>query len=462
MSKSPTPILIIDDDPDVVTAARLLLKQAYSDVHTENDPYRLNTILKQQRFDVVLLDMNFKAGASSGEEGLRWMNKILRQSPGTSVILMTAYGDVQLAVQAIKGGAADFVTKPWDNARLLETVAIAAKAAQEERQEQGLHPTSEHSGSPASALGDQGPTIIGGSAAMERVFTTLRKVGKTDANVLILGENGTGKELIARALHQASPRVNRVFVPVDLGAIPESLFEAELFGHKKGAFTDAREDRPGRFEHAHQGTLFLDEIGNLSLPLQAKLLTVLQNRQVVRVGTNTPINVDIRLVCATNMPLHEMVRDGRFRQDLLYRINTVEVPLPPLRERGEDILQLAHHYLAVYSAKYQTATRHISPATRHKLFQYHWPGNIRELQHAVERAVIMSEGDTLQPEDFILSEPQPAFDPLDSTPNLNLEEVEKVAIRNAVLKHQGNLSKAAKELGLGRTTLYRKMSRYGI
>lgn len=456
MSKSPTPILIIDDDPDVVTAARLLLKQAYSDVHTENDPYRLNTLLKQQRFDVVLLDMNFKAGASNGEEGLRWMNKILRQSPGTSVILMTAYGDVQLAVQAIKGGAADFITKPWDNARLLETVAIAAKAAQEERQEQGQHPPVE----PISS--DQGPTIIGASPAMERVFTTLRKVGKTDANVLILGENGTGKELIARALHQASPRVNRVFVPVDLGAIPESLFEAELFGHKKGAFTDAREDRPGRFEHAHQGTLFLDEIGNLTLPLQAKLLTVLQNRQVVRVGTNTPINVDIRLVCATNMPLHEMVREGRFRQDLLYRINTVEVPLPPLRERGDDILQLAHHYLHVYATKYQTPTRHIAAATRHKLFQYHWPGNIRELQHAVERAVIMSEGDTLQPEDFILTEQQPTFDTLDSPANLNLEEVEKGAIRNAVLKHQGNLSKAAKELGLGRTTLYRKMSRYGI
>lgn len=459
MSKSPTPILIIDDDPDVVTAARLLLKQAYSDVHTENDPYRLNTLLKQQRFDVVLLDMNFKAGASSGEEGLRWMNKILRQSPGTSVILMTAYGDVQLAVQAMKGGAADFVTKPWDNARLLETVALAAKAAQEERQEQGLSPSAD---APASPQGPDGPTIIGGSSAMERVFTTLRKVGKTDANVLILGENGTGKELIARALHLASPRAQRVFVPVDLGAIPESLFEAELFGHKKGAFTDAREDRPGRFEHAHQGTLFLDEIGNLSLPLQAKLLTVLQNRQVVRVGTNTPVNVDIRLVCATNMPLHEMVRDGRFRQDLLYRINTVEVPLPPLRERGDDILQLAQHYLAVYAGKYQTPTRHIATATRHKLQQYHWPGNIRELQHAVERAVIMSEGDTLQPEDFILAEPQAAFDPLDTSPNLNLEEVEKVAIRNAVLKHQGNLSKAAKELGLGRTTLYRKMSRYGI
>ena len=455
MTKSSAPILIIDDDPDIVTSARLLLKQFYTNVHTENDPYRLNTLLRQQHFDVVLLDMNFRAGASSGEEGLRWMNKILRQSPGTSVILMTAYGDISLAVQAMRGGAADFVVKPWENARLLESVALAAKAAAEEQQERAQEPsTISHSAT---------TSIVGASPAMEQVFATLRKVGKTDANVLILGENGTGKELIAKALHEASPRAGKVFVPVDLGAIPESLFEAELFGHKKGAFTDAREDRAGRFEHAQAGTLFLDEIGNLSLPLQAKLLTVLQSRQVVRVGTNTPIPVDIRLVCATNMPLHDMVREGKFRQDLLYRINTVEVPLPPLRDRGEDIILLARHYLDIYAAKYHSQRMELPPATRQKLLQYPWPGNIRELQHAIERAVIMSEGDSLQPHDFILHEPSHAVDAHhEGHPNLNLEEVEKVAIRNAILKHQGNLSKAAKELGLGRTTLYRKMSRYGI
>lgn len=449
-------LLIIDDDPDVLTSARILLKQHYKDIRSENDPYRLNLLLKESQYDAVLLDMNFRAGASSGQEGIAWMKKILRQAPATSVILMTAYGDIDLAVQAMKEGAADFVVKPWDNARLLESLELAIRAAKDARE-------SEQKSAPLPQPGSaEFSEIVGRSPAMEKVFETIRKVGRTDVNVLVLGENGTGKELIARALHAASNRNSDVFVNVDLGAIPESLFEAELFGHKKGAFTDAREDRAGRFEHAQKGTLFLDEIGNLSLPLQAKLLTALQSRSIVRVGTNQPISVDIRLICATNMPLYEMVRDHRFRQDLLYRINTVELQLPPLRERQEDIPVLARHYLGIYASKYGKGEMDIAPATMQKLNSYHWPGNIRELQHALERAVIMSDSDVLQPGDFILHEIAPTMSAGAVDDTLNLEDVEKSAIRSAILKHNGNLSRAARELGLGRTTLYRKMSKYGL
>jgi DNA-binding NtrC family response regulator len=463
MADNSTRLLIIDDDPDVLTAARLLLKRHYPDIHSENDPYRLNTLLRQQQYDVVLLDMNFRAGASSGEEGIRWMKKILRQSPGTQVILMTAYGDIDLAVKAMKDGAHDFVVKPWDNDRLLESIALAAEEA---AQANSNHPpakvTAENSAS-STAANVEMEAIVGNSPPMQKVFDTIRKVGGTDVNVLILGENGTGKELVSRALHAASNRKEKVFVNVDLGAIPETLFEPELFGHKKGAFTDAREDRAGRFEHASGGTLFLDEIGNLSHPLQAKLLTALQSRKVVRVGTNQPIDVDIRLICATNMPLYQMVHDNSFRQDLLYRINTVELKLPALRERAADIPLLVKHFLSIYAQKYQKGDMEILPATMQKLQNYQWPGNIRELQHALERAVIMSDSNLLQPEDFLLQEPVLAVmgdNPENET--FNLEEVERSAIRDAILKHSGNLSRAAKELGLGRTTLYRKMSKYGL
>lgn len=456
-----TRLLIIDDDPDVLTAARLLLKRHYPDIHSENDPYRLNTLLRQHQYDVVLLDMNFRAGASSGEEGIRWMKKILRQSPGTQVILMTAYGDIELAVKAMKDGAHDFVVKPWDNDRLLESIALAAEEAAKSHSV-----SAKASASAATATQPENndmSAIVGKSPAMQKVFDTIRKVGGTDVNVLILGENGTGKELVARALHAASGRAEKVFVNVDLGAIPETLFEPELFGHKKGAFTDAREDRAGRFEHAHHGTLFLDEIGNLSHPLQAKLLTALQSRQVVRVGTNQPITVDIRLICATNMPLYQMVHENSFRQDLLYRINTVELKLPSLRERTGDIPLLSRHYLHLYARKYQKGEMEIAPSTMEKLQNYNWPGNIRELQHALERAVIMSDSNHLQPEDFLLQE-QVITQTGESQEkeSLNLEEVERTAIRDAILKHGGNLSRAAKELGLGRTTLYRKMSKYGL
>lgn len=461
MAGNSTRLLIIDDDPDVLTAARLLLKRHYPDIHSENDPYRLNTLLRQHQFDVVLLDMNFRAGASSGEEGIRWMKKILRQSPGTQVILMTAYGGIDLAVKAMKDGAHDFVVKPWDNDRLLESIALAAEEANSAR-----IPAPKVNSSQATAPQPDNTemnAMVGNSPAMQKVFDTIRKVGGTDVNVLILGENGTGKELVARALHAASRRRDKVFVNVDLGAIPETLFEPELFGHKKGAFTDAREDRAGRFEHAQEGTLFLDEIGNLSHPLQAKLLTALQSRRVVRVGTNQPIPVDIRLICATNMPLYQMVHENSFRQDLLYRINTVELKLPSLRERAGDIPLLALHYLNLYAGKYQKGQMEIAPATMEKLQNYEWPGNIRELQHALERAVIMSDSNHLQPEDFLLQEPVlAAVGETAEKESLNLEEVERTAIRDAILKHSGNLSRAAKELGLGRTTLYRKMSKYGL
>lgn len=446
-------LLIIDDDPDVLLAARLLLKRHYPQIKSENDPYRLNRVLKQDHYHVVLLDMNFKAGASNGAEGIRWMKKILRQSPRTHVILMTAYGDIELAVRAMKEGASDFVVKPWKNDRLLESIKAALECPKDDVEIE----EEEAQGSSGREF-----NIIGRSPAMQRVFETVEKVGRTDANVLILGENGTGKELIAKALHQASPRRDDVFVNVDLGAIPESLFESELFGHKKGAFTDAREDRPGRFEHAHNGTLFLDEIGNLSMPLQAKLLTALQAREIVRVGTNQSISVDIRLVCATNMPLYKMVGESTFRQDLLYRINTVELKLPPLRERVEDIQLLAEYYLDIYAAKYNKGEMEIAADTTKKLQRYHWPGNIRELQHSLERAVIMSDSRTLHPHDFMLQAVETIPIHAEEPDNLNLEEVEKNAIRDAILKHNGNLSRAAKELGLGRTTLYRKLSKYGL
>ena len=459
MSKNQPRFLIIDDDPDVLFAAKMLLKRKYPHIHTENDPYRLNTLLKKDHYDLVLLDMNFRAGASSGDEGIRWMKKILRQSPSTHVILMTAYGDIELAVRAIKEGASDFVVKPWDNQRLLESIATALE------DQKDTETLAQHEKSSVSQPGFG--SIIGQSKAMEEVFSTIEKVGKTDVNVLILGENGTGKELIARALHAASPRNNEVFVNVDLGAIPESLFESELFGHVKGAFTDAREDRAGRFEHANNGTLFLDEIGNLSMPLQAKLLTALQSREIVRVGSNTVTKTDIRLVCATNMPLYQMVAENNFRQDLLYRINTVEIKLPSLRERADDIVPLSNYYLDIYANKYNKGDMEILPETFKKLQSYSWPGNIRELQHSLERAVIMSDFSALRPTDFSLQGTAVAAGAANNPAqapqaNFNLEEVEKSAIRDAILKHNGNLSRAAKELGLGRTTLYRKLSKYGL
>jgi len=458
MTKKLGKILVIDDDEDVLLAARLFLKQHVAFVHTEKNPQLVSTLLKNENYDVILLDMNFTRDVSSGGEGFYWLNQILEIDPAAVVVLITAYGDVEMAVRAIKEGATDFVLKPWQNEKLLATLSASMNLRESRLQVEQLRSRQQL----LSADIDQHyQGFVGASPAMQKVFATIEKVAKTDANILILGENGTGKELVARELHRQSPRVNEVFISVDMGALSETLFESELFGHMKGAFTDAKEDRAGRFEAASGGTLFLDEIGNLSLPLQAKLLTALQNQQITRIGSNKPRPIDIRLICATNMPIYEMVARKEFRQDLLYRINTVEIHLPPLRERIEDIPLLLDHFLAMYAKKYQKPAQRLSPATAKKLEKYSWPGNVRELQHAAERAVIMSEAPILQPSDFFFTAAEAREDAL-VFEDYNLEDVEKVVIQKALSKHGGNISHAAKELGLTRAALYRRLEKYGL
>jgi two-component system, NtrC family, response regulator HydG len=459
MAKTDARILIIDDDEDVLLAAKLYLKQHFKTVNTDNDPNNIPMLLKNQNYDLILLDMNFSRDATSGQEGFYWLNKILEMDPTIAVVLITAYGDIELAVQGIKEGATNFLLKPWDNKKLLATIdttlevnrskkeVFDLKSKQKFLMEQGDQPFSQ---------------IIGQSEPMLDVLTTVQKVARTDANILILGENGTGKEVIARAVHRASPRKDEVFISVDLGAISETLFESELFGYKKGAFTDAKEDRAGRFEAANKGTIFLDEIGNLSMPLQSKLLSVLQNRKVVRLGSVKEIPVDVRLVCATNMPLYQMVEEGKFRQDLMYRINTVEIQIPPLRERVEDISLLVNHFLDMYCKKYKMPMKRLHASTLKRLEKHHWPGNIRELQHAVERAVIMSETNVLQPNDFFLSTQEKQENDEVVTTNTNLEATEKMLISKVIDKHGGNISKAAKELGITRASLYRRIEKYEL
>ncbi len=452
-------ILVIDDDEDVLLAARLFLKHHASLVQTERDPNQLPTLLAQGTFDIILLDMNFTRDVSSGREGFFWLDRISHIDPSIIVILITAYGDVEMAVNAMKAGATDFVVKPWQNEKLLGTLSAAMMIRNSRREAEHLRLQQQQLTTDIDK-GFQG--FVGRSGVMQEVFMTIRKVAGTEANVLILGENGTGKELVARELHRQSARADGVFISVDMGALSESLFESELFGHVKGAFTDAREDRAGRFEIASGGTLFLDEIGTLPLALQAKLLTVLQNREIVRVGSNRTLPVDIRLICATNSPVRELVSKRSFREDLLYRINTVEIHLPSLRERKEDISLLVGHFLSLYAQKYQRGGLRISPQTLRKLEQYSWPGNVRELQHAVERAVIMSDGDSLKPTDFFLSSASLRTGDGVMLEGLKLDEVEKTVIRKAIAKHDGNISKAAKELGLTRTALYRRLDKYGI
>ncbi len=454
-------VLIIDDDQDVLLAARLLLKKHAQKVIIETDPRQVPFLMNNDTYDVILLDMNFSKDITSGKEGFDLLQKILSIDPKAVVILITAFGDVEMAVRALKEGATDFVLKPWQNEKLLATMSAAIKLKKSYREVDSLTASRNELVKELNDSSSSSKDILGDSPAMRSVFNIIDKVARTDANVLILGENGTGKELIARAIHQRSMRKDNVYISVDMGAVTETLFESELFGHKKGAFTDAREDRIGRFEFANKGTLFLDEIGNLSMPMQSKLLTVLQNRQVVRVGTNNPIPIDIRLICATNMPLEEMVKNGDFRQDLLYRINTVEIHLPPLRERGDDISLLAQHFSDMYAKKYRKPARPIPANTLRKLQQYHWPGNVRELQHAIERAIIMSEDDTLSPDDFFFlhSKVDSNKATLDS---LNLDELEKETIQRAINKHNGNVAKAARELGLARATLYRRLEKHGL
>ena len=449
---------VVDDDDAVLHTARLFLRQFFTDVRGLTHPDGIPALLEETTPEVVLLDMNFRPGETDGKEGLRWLREIKKRSPHTSVVLITAYGDVGLAVEALKDGASDFVEKPWKNEKLLATVRSALNLHRQNLEvsrlrEQQVQVQSDRQG--------RFQDFVGNSAAMQRVKDLIAKVGPTDANVLILGENGTGKEVVARALHQHSSRASEIFMPVDLGAIQHTLFESELFGHSKGAFTDARTDRAGRFETASGGTLLLDEIGNLTPELQSKLLTVLQSRQVTRVGTNKAIEVDVRLICATNMPLYEMVEEQRFRQDLLYRINTVEIILPPLRDRREDIPLLIKHFVKIYGRKYQKKDLEISADAMGMLSQYGWPGNVRELQHAAERAVILGEGPKLSARDFLLrnsaQEPQVSFED-----KLTLEEMEGAYIRHTLERNQGNVTQTAKDLGLTRTAMYRRLHKFGI
>jgi DNA-binding NtrC family response regulator len=458
MAKNTGNILIVDDNEDLLLAARLFLKRHFSLVHTEQDPEKIPLLLQNENYDVILLDMNFTLDATSGVEGFLWLEKLLQIDPSAVVILITAYGDVEIAVKAVKAGATDFVLKPWQNEKLLATLSSALNLRQTRMEVDRLRSRQKQM---SEDIDQKYHNMIGVSPAIRQVFATIDKVAATEADILILGENGTGKELVARALHRQSPRAGEVFVSVDMGAIAETLFESELFGHMKGAFTDARENRPGRLELATGGTLFLDEIGNLSLAMQAKLLSVLETRKVTRLGSNATREIDIRLICATNMPLYDMVARNEFRQDLLYRINTVEIQLPPLRERQEDISLLADHFLGIFSIKYKKRITGISAPALKKLERYRWPGNIRELIHTLERAVILSESQMLQPADFLFPDTEKeaegvVFD------NYNLEEVEKAVIRKALKKHAGNVSRAAKDLGLTRTSLYRRMEKYGL
>lgn len=452
--KPPGKILVIDDDHDVLLTARMFLEQLSFDVTVISDPQKIPVYLDKTGFDVILLDMNFQRGRTEGSEGLSWLETIRKNDPEAVVILMTAFGDVELAVKGIRAGAFDFILKPWQNAKLHASILSAIKLKETSREKERYRNV-------AMTLGDDGDKpfarILGESAAIRKLKETIRTVAPTDANVLILGENGTGKEMVARAIHRCSARKDQAFIGVDMGAIPETLFESELFGHQKGAFTGAVQDKPGRFELASGGTLFLDEIGNLPFTLQQKLLTVLEQRSIQHIGSRTGIPIDIRLISATNQPVHRMVEKGQFRQDLLYRLNTIELLIPPLRERTEDIPVLAEHFLREAARKYGKPAGEISKRNMKQLQQYPWPGNVRELQNTMARAVIMSEGNHLR-----IEPPGSAHAEAFSRETLNLDENEKNLIRKALLKHHGNVTRAAADLGIDRNALYRRMNKYGI
>ena len=454
-------VLVVDDKRDVLTALRLLLKEYVDVVHTATDPSSIPTLLREHGYDAILLDMNFRQDASSGREGFEWLDKIQDLDPEAIVLMITAYGDVEKAVRAMKEGASDFIVKPWDDADLVASVQAAVKLRRTRAAAEADAPDAPSPPAPTEAPGFEG--IIGESEAMQSVFTLIEKVAGTDANVLVLGENGTGKELVARAVHRRSARSDDPFVTADLGALSPSLFESELFGHVEGAFTGAEADRAGRFEAADGGTLFLDEIGNVPQELQKKLLTVLQRREVTRVGDVEARPVDIRLVCATNQPLYDQMDEGTFRQDLLFRINTVEIELPPLRDRGDDVLLLARRFLDEYAAKYDAAVEGFTEEARAALRDYHWPGNVRELKHTVERAVILSEADRIGPDDLRFSAPSPENASGDARlETLDLDQLEQAAVRQALSKHGGNVSEAARELGISRRALYRRIEKYGL
>lgn len=455
-------ILVVDDDQDILIAARLLLKRHFATVSTTNRPDQIKTILGNRDIDAVLLDMNFSLGENTGTEGLYWLNTILALKPDMVIIVITAHGGIELAVEAMKKGATDFVTKPWENEKLVSTLRTAVRLAKFQEETKTLKSRTrelQHN------LENPNP-MIGESGAMKQVMDVILQAAPTDANIMILGENGTGKELIAREIHRQSLRKGNGIITVDLGSISESLFESELFGHKKGAFTDAREDRIGLMQAAQGGTLFLDEIGNLPLALQTKLLTTLERRQVTQVGSNKAVAINIRLISATNVDLEELSKDTIFRQDLRYRLNTVEIHVPPLRERQSDIPLLLDHYVHFYAKKYHQSVREISQEALKVLIEYHWPGNIRELRHAVERAIILAKGDQFEVGDFpiqpaaTLNQADPAVS--GSEEKMTLEQLEKNALANAIKRHQGNISHAAKELGITRASLYRRMEKHGL
>ena len=451
MTKQGT-ILVVDDNKGILTAVQMLLGTCFEKVITISTPNKIKATLHDENIDVVLLDMNFSAGINTGNEGLFWLSEIKKEDASIQVVLFTAYADIDLAVRGIKEGAADFVVKPWDNAKLLETLKTAYNIR-----------TANHKGfsivTDKLVVSKESGMFWGESNAMQQLRSRIEKVARTDANILVTGENGTGKEMLAREIHILSNRKKETLVPVDMGAITETLFESELFGHVKGAFTDARADRPGKFEVANKGTLFLDEIGNLSYHLQAKLLTALQRRSIVRVGSNTPIPVNIRLICATNRDLQEMVQKGDFREDLLYRINTIHVEIPPLRERPEDIVPLTEIFLSKYTKIYGKTAMCLSLDAKEKLKAQPWFGNIRELEHTIEKAVIIAERSVLDGNDFDF--PRAKKKPVTKEAT-TLEEMEYNMIKNAMDKYSGNLSLVASQLGISRQTLYNKIKRYEL
>lgn len=463
--KLPATELIVDDDPDILTAGKLLLKRKFEHIVSCNDPNEIPKLMARFKFDAILLDMNFGPGESSGQQGFSWLEKILQIDPQAVIIMITAHGGINVAVEAMKLGATDFVAKPWQNEKLIATLSSAVQLSQSRAETKELKTRNKALIKAASGTFDY--QLLGESAPMKQVLSMVEMTAPTDANVLILGENGTGKELVARAIHQRSARADSVFMSVDLGAVSETLFESELFGHKKGAFTGANEDRVGRFQAANGGTLFLDEIGNLPLHLQAKLLTVLEQRQVTPIGSNQVIPIDVRVVAATNVDKQKLNDESHFRQDLLFRLNTVEIPLPPLRERQQDIPVIAQFYIEQYSKKYNKPNVSLSPEATAAITQYSWPGNVRALRHAVERAIVLSQDGELSAEAFQLDQTlvvNNAKEELTAAiePELNLEKVEKNTIELALKKHGFNISHAAKELGLTRAALYRRMEKHGI
>lgn len=437
-------ILIVDDNKGVLASLELLLETEFSEIKTAGNPNQIISILNTSSVDVIILDMNFSAGINNGNEGLYWLKRIREIAPSLPVVMLTAYGDVELAVKALKNEATDFLLKPWDNQTLVRKIKEAFGSKKKKK-------------TLASAPANKSRMIVGNSLAMQQLMRMVVKVARTDANILITGENGTGKEMLAREIHRLSPRRNHDMLTVDMGAISESLFESELFGHERGAFTDAYDSRPGKFEAASGSTLFMDEIGNLPLTMQAKLLTVLQNRNVTRIGSNKVIPIDIRLISATNRPIQQMVETGTFREDLLYRLNTIQLEIPPLRERGEDILLFIDYFMQRYAAKYEKKDISLHQHALEKLRSYHWPGNIRELQHTIEKAIILCEGNILRPKDIFVK--QTWRSPL-TTIVPSLEEVERHAIETAIRQNDGNLTATAEQLGISRQTLYNKIKRF--